>query len=54
MLMKQYTGDRVLAGIADVDKATFRKWSWIVIDGIAWLEADIVSNVCYLILLYLL
>ena len=23
MLMKQYTGDRVLAGIADVDKATF-------------------------------
>ena len=44
MLMKQYTGDRVLSKIVDVDPKTFRKWAWHIIYAISWLESEIVSS----------
>ena len=49
MLMKQYTGDRDLAASAGVDKQTFVKWAWIMIDEVLWLEADFVTT--YLVII---
>ena len=44
MLLKQYSGDRVLSAVAGVNEKTFRKWAWKIIDGISWLEGDVVSH----------
>ena len=47
MFMKVYATETVHASIAGCDEKTFRKWSWIFVEGIAGLEASFVSvNSC--------
>ena len=43
MLLKQYSGDRVLSAVAGVNEKTFRKWERKIIDAMSWLEGDVVS-----------
>ena len=42
MLLKQYSGDRVLSAVAGVNKMTLRKWAWKIIDETSCLGGDVV------------
>ena len=45
MFLKLYTTEAILCALAGgVSKKTFRKWSWLVVNTISYLEADVVSN----------
>ena len=43
MFLKLYCSESVHATISGVDHQTFRKWSWLFVDEIARLEAEVVS-----------
>jgi len=43
MFMKLYCSEAVHSSMAGVDEKTFRKWTWILVDGISYLEAEVVS-----------
>lgn len=43
-LMKTYETEANLSSkVGAVDETTFRKWAWLVVDLISWLELDLVS-----------
>ena len=43
--MKVYATEVVLCGIVrGVDRKTFRKWSWVFIEALSYLESDVVST----------
>ena len=44
MFLKGYHKESVNSAIAEVDEKTFRKWVWILIPEISYLEGDLVSN----------
>jgi hypothetical protein len=45
MLLKIYSTESVLSTMAQgVDEKTFRKWAWMFIDEISYLEASVVSE----------
>ena len=46
MFMKIYGKERNLYSLAGgVDKKTFRKWAWLFVVAIAYLEAEVVSKI---------
>jgi hypothetical protein len=43
MFLRLYCSERVNRMIVEVDEGTFRKWAWLIIDAISYLEDRVVS-----------
>ena len=48
LFLKLYLNERTNADICGVDKKTYQKWTWIFVDAISWLEADVVCTFVYI------
>jgi len=42
LLLKTYNTETVLAGICEVHEDTFRKWAWLFIEKVSYLEHEVV------------
>ena len=52
LFLKQYGNEGMLSSVAKVTPKTFRKWVWIVIDGLSSRYDDLVSN-CFTFCLFI-
>ena len=44
MFLKLYCSENVHSTIAGVDEKTFRKWAWLFVEAISYLEPEVVSK----------
>ena len=55
LFLKMYTMNDVLSALIGADPNTFRKWTWLFIEAMSYLEADVVCRFSYVyIVIYLL
>ena len=47
LFLKIYASEEIHAGLAGVNEKTFRKWSWLFIKAISYLESRTVSSIVF-------
>ena len=54
LFMKIYGTESVLSSLVGVSEKTFRKWVWLFVEAISYLESEVVRNILFCSIIFLL